>query len=128
MTSWLIIRTPTGVHCWPLPDGDPAQQLLAARASVGFPADDAWATGESRWDLQITHGQPHPRLLAGATVHQADELAAVQPGDYGTRLAAARETARCAEARARWDALPAATKAEVLAGLTPPAAPVKGAR
>lgn len=117
--TWLIIRTPGGVHCWPLADtADQEPEILAARAAVQFPADDAWPDAQI-WDLQVAIGRPHPRLLAGATVHEPGELSKSGTDEYAARLAEARQAARLAEARARWDELPADVQAELLATLEP---------
>lgn len=127
MEMWLTIGTPGGVHCWPLADpDDPTPEVLAARAAVGFPAHDAWPE-MSGWDLQLAPGRPHDLTLAGATVHEPGSLVPADGAAYGVQLAQARQSVKRADARARWDELPADVRAELLAE-RPPLAPSKNPR
>jgi hypothetical protein len=67
---WVIVKTPAGVWAWHLgdvTDDERADLIDAARASVGFPANDNWPL-EAGYDLQVTFYEPHPTLLAQATV------------------------------------------------------------
>lgn len=76
--SWIIIRTPLGVHVW---EAD-IDLVDAARVAAGFPVGDAWALDDGEWDLAVDPGDdpPHPSLLAGAlVVGTADDLRAVDP-------------------------------------------------
>lgn len=77
---WLIAVTPDGTHVWNLgphaqpgdpgydPDGDhPLRSSIdAALGEVDAPADAATVDG---WDVSVVYGEPHPSLLARATVH-----------------------------------------------------------
>jgi len=121
MNQWLIIRTPGGVQCWDL--GHPTdveRELLvnAARVAVDFPAHDEWAHDGSPWDVQVTFGQPHPSLLARATVGSVADLAAADPAAIAThqaqRVVAASQD-RIGAARAVLAALDPAERAQVLA-------------
>lgn len=42
----------------------------AIRTSLGFPIRGRWFSRDG-WDSQLTVGEPHPTLMAAATVHDA---------------------------------------------------------
>jgi hypothetical protein len=73
---YLIARTPTGVHVWPVA-ADPAvraEQVAAAQAGLGMPAvEDMF--NDPRWDFQVSGGKPHPSVLTAATVHNTPPAA-----------------------------------------------------
>lgn len=78
--QWLIVVTPTGVHCWNVGDvQDLDGAVLRARTMLGMPPGDDWVTVPNGWDVHLSHGEPHPRLLARATVHDVADLAEVVP-------------------------------------------------
>lgn len=78
MSTWLILHTPTGVHCWDLgnPDDDVRAALFnAARVAVGFPPNDEWMTTPNGYDAQMSQGEPHHTLLERAvTVGSSRDL------------------------------------------------------
>lgn len=123
MNTWLIIHTPAGaVHAWEVwaEDEPPDNAIIdAARVSTGFPANDEWAHDEYGWDIQLTLGRPHDKLMKRATVGTVEELrkvdaAAVQAHTAG-RLEATQR-AHVDELRARLAELDDETLAAVLGG------------
>lgn len=80
---WLVITTPDGIRCWPVwgeHDAPEPDLIDAARALVGFPAHEGWATeDQSTYLVQLTLGEPHASLLARAVVGDVSELRGVKP-------------------------------------------------
>ena len=105
--TWLIIHLPDADirHVWNLGQPDPPTldaAILAARTSVGFPADDNWAGAPHLSSVMVTFGRPHSNLMAAATLHTADELAKVaadQVTAYQAQLDASREQVHMDAAR-----------------------------
>lgn len=131
MNWWLIVRRAGAVHCWPVGDtsDDARLQDLIARARIllGFPAGDDWIGDETRANtIQLTRGEPHPRLMAAATVHRLSDLDRVTPEAVTAYLAEcdqAGQAARLADAQRTVDALPDADKAALRTRLGWTAAP-----
>lgn len=104
MTDWLIIHHDGQTHVWELGtvDADRCGDLaVRARKLIGMPADDSAPVGA----VSVAPGEPHPRLLARAIVHDMSELDAVSSADvdaYTASLvqAAAAERQRAARAAA----------------------------
>jgi hypothetical protein len=68
---WHIARTPDGVYATELDTDDVDEQGVRAaliRSELDFPED--WVTADG-WDSQLSQGEPHPSLLAHATVTRA---------------------------------------------------------
>ena len=69
MMWYLIVRSPAGkVDVYPAGSGSPNETLTAigrAEAELGA------AVIDPGWDVSVTCGEPHPSLLAVATVHAA---------------------------------------------------------
>jgi len=74
---WLVIRTPApSVDVWPMGEtpanGDTAglalleARVLAAKALKSVPYEWPEIPG---WEVSYSPGDPHPQVLAGATVH-----------------------------------------------------------
>lgn len=78
---WLIVRLGGVPHCWQvgeLGDDTSTRDLIdRARVVVGFPAGDGWVADGRGDTVQLTCGEPHPQLMAQATVHRLSELDAV---------------------------------------------------
>lgn len=116
---WANIRTPQGRFLWPLNEGDePDNRLvMAARHLVGFPTHSDWID-ESEWDIMLSQGDPHPNLLAQATVGTTAELKKVTKTKVDAYEAGMAETVKAAKrdaAKRALDALDDAARAEVLA-------------
>jgi len=97
--TWLIIEMPAGVFVWNLgqiADADRDDIIMAARASVGFPAHDSWVTG-SALSLSITVGRPHEDLLGRATHGVLEQLAEVPVAEYRATYAAHAQPAAVAD-------------------------------
>lgn len=120
MNWWLIIRTPDGVHAWPVWEehGESDETLInAARVSAGFPAHDQW--GNDGFDIQLTLGDPHPTLLERATVGTVEDLrqvAAVAVTAHADARAAAIRQTQIDAARTAYALLDDPGKAEVRGG------------
>lgn len=89
---WLLAWTPDAVHVWSLgerhPDGAiTAARVAAAKTLLAFPdgwEDAPWrptpltpAPGRNEipsWDVLLSYGDPHPQVLALATVHDLSDL------------------------------------------------------
>jgi hypothetical protein len=73
---WLIIHAPGGPWCWPL-GGDQSERdrlVAAGRVLAGFPADEAWVDDDSKLAVMVSLGEPHPTLIARATVGTLADL------------------------------------------------------
>lgn len=114
---WLIVGTPGGIHCWPLAhDADIEAAALAARALLDVPnGSEVIAGAGTPWDVQVTYGEPHGKLLAAATVHDGAELARVDLARYRSAEVTEQRAERVRAARKLLDALDDDTKAVVLA-------------
>lgn len=113
---WLIVKRDNAIHCWHLGDSDPqrtADAIERARTLLGFPPGDGWVdAAERRNSVQLTPGEPHPSVMATATVHQMsdlDRVTAEQLTAYRAAVLAATSGARMQTAR---DAVARLTDAE----------------
>lgn len=98
MDTWLIVHLHGDVHVWNLgeiTDADRGDAIMAARALVGFPVDDRWATEpELMWQsvapgipdrqvlatsVRVSFGAPHDGLMARARVWDREDLANLDP-------------------------------------------------
>jgi hypothetical protein len=80
--QWLIIHMPDQVYVWNLGQPDEATldaALFAARAAVGFPADDNWLGGPC--SLCLAPGRPHWKLMDRAQVGVLEQIAQVPSAD-----------------------------------------------
>lgn len=109
MTTWLIIHKGPEWHVWPLgelADDDELQDLIMrARVAVGFPDGDEWVKDIAQTTIQITHGEPHPDMMARATVHDRVELAAVDAAGLAAYRGRCHEATRQARIEAARQAL-----------------------
>lgn len=126
MSQWLIIHKGPDWHVWPLGDDltdDELQDLIMrARCAVEFPDGDDWVKDIAQTTIQVTHGEPHPTMLARATVHDRGDLKAVDPAaltTYRGRCAAAARRVRLDAARAAMTLLSVDELAQLLAELPP---------
>ncbi len=71
---YAIVVTPTGTHVYPMPDPEsPAVAVvLAAACRAHSVPDNDVATPD--WDVSLTQGEPHPRLLARPDVTRHDRV------------------------------------------------------
>lgn len=106
MSWWLILHTPDGPHVWDLGDPDDTTRgelVERARTLIGFPVAESWLSDYEHWHPMLSYGDPHPTLLAKATVHDVADLAkvpAVQLDDYRRRCHESVRQAQLDAARA----------------------------
>lgn len=136
--QWLILGTPDGPRLWPVGDTMPADieaLINAARVITGFPATDSWIQEGPPWDVQIASGDPHPDLMAQATVGTVEELRAVTADRVAAYAAGRAQWAKASAVdavAAAMGALDAESQRAVLSkcGISttnPATAPAKGA-
>lgn len=120
MSWFLIIHHGDAVHCWdigdhpPTPEGEAERDelIMRARHSVGFPVGDRWAhEGNPRVQVMLTQGEPHPTLLARATVHRLSDLDRVDASAYRAQCNERRRAALLDAAEAAILTLPATEQA-----------------
>lgn len=94
MDWWLIITADGAVHAYRLGDpDDDTRHNLVERANIAHNIPHGWLN-QPGWDVQLTDGQPHPSLLARATVHSPVELAAVTAEQIAAHQRAAAEASK----------------------------------
>jgi hypothetical protein len=72
---WLIVHTPTGVHCHELGAlDDQARDARIGEITASLPVPEDWLS-LAGWQVLTSPGQPHPSLLQRATVHRLDDQA-----------------------------------------------------
>lgn len=126
MDWWLIVNTPSGVHCWPVGGLDHTAAVLAAKSILGVPPGPDPMVDASPWDVQLTCGEPHPTLLAQATIRETTELHSVDPAAlaaYAAAEAAAHSGGYEQAVREALAALDDARRSAVLAEYTDQSAP-----
>jgi len=103
MDAWLIIRQAPSVWVCNLGDpgalGDEPRELLINRMRVatGFPPVDDWLSDAATRSVAMTFGEPHPTLMAAATVLTVDDLTKVDPAAVAAHAQARAEAARQAQ-------------------------------
>jgi hypothetical protein len=117
MTWWLVIHAPDGrvyVHDTGSDQAVTDDVVNTVRVAAGFPADDEWISDGSGWDLKATPGEPHPKLMARATVLDLSAVDPAEVSDHGRRRQAGYRAARVAAAKAMLDSLDPDERAEAL--------------
>lgn len=125
---WLIVRIGDVFHCWLVGDTSDenrtAELIDRARIAVGFPAGDDWILEEERRNaVQLTLGDPHPVLMAQATVHDLSALDRVTVPELEAYRAAcenARDAALMQAARNMLRAMKPEQRAALYAEVPPP--------
>lgn len=116
--QWLTIHCGGVTHCWNLgqPDVSEVADLVArARTQSGFPCGDSWAGADmARNAVQMSPGEPHPSLLAVATVHTRSSLDRVDPSACLAECARLRKAAHVEAAEAMLAGLPDADVDELI--------------
>lgn len=118
MDQWLIIHLHEKVWVANLAEETDVDSLVdAARVLAGFPSTDDWWQDPTDMSVILTMGEPHPTLMARATVLTVEQLRGASPADVAEdrrQRAEAARGARVAAARAALAQLDPAERDEAL--------------